>query len=102
MSLIVKPATFTVGATIVASEHNSNFDTIYSDYNGNITNANLSASLSLPDSKLAQITTASKVSGAALTSLASVPSGAGVLPKANFSYTGLVLQVLRSYLNLKG
>lgn len=37
----------------------------------------------LPDSKLAQITTASKVSGAAITALASVPAGAGELPIAN-------------------
>ncbi|KKM86417.1 hypothetical protein LCGC14_1279190 [marine sediment metagenome] len=37
----------------------------------------------LADSRLAQITTASKVSGAAITLLTSVPSGAGNLPVAN-------------------
>lgn len=83
MALITKPKTFTVGATIVASEHNSNFDTIYDDYNGNITNANISGSAAIADSKLAQITTASKVSGAALTSLTSIVSGAGEIPLAN-------------------
>lgn len=83
MALISIPNTFTVGATIVASQHNSNFSTIYTDHNGNIDNTNLSASAGIVDTKLAQITTASKVSGAALTSLSSVPSGAGLLPVAN-------------------
>ena len=83
MALISKPYTFTVGATIVASEHNSNFDTIYQDYNGNITNANLSASAAILDSKLAQITTASKIAGDAFTALANIPSGAGYIPIAN-------------------
>jgi len=48
-----------------------------------ITNAKCSASMGLEDTKLAQITTAAKVSGAAITLLTSVPSGAGVLPDAN-------------------
>lgn len=52
MSTIVKPFTFSAGATIVASEHNSNFDTLYSDYNGNITNVNISASAAIAASKL--------------------------------------------------
>lgn len=83
MSLISKQYTFTVGATIVASEHNSNFDTIYNDFNGNITNANISGSAAIEDTKLDQITTASKVAGDALTSLANIPSGAGIIPLAN-------------------
>lgn len=49
----------------------------------NIVNADVGAGAGIADSKLAQITTASKVSGTALTELASVPSGAGVLPLAN-------------------
>lgn len=52
MALIVKPNTFSAGATIVASEHNSNFDTIYNDYNGNITNANVDANAAIVASKL--------------------------------------------------
>ena len=83
MALVSIPNTFTVGAVIVASQHNANFSTIYSDYNGNITDANISASANIADTKLAQITTASKVSGASLTSLASIPGGAGVIPVAN-------------------
>lgn len=31
MALISKPNTFSAGATIIASEHNDNFDTIYND-----------------------------------------------------------------------
>lgn len=83
MSIISKPNTFSAGASIIASEHNSNFDTIYNDFNGNITNANCASGMALVDTKLAQITTAGKVSGAAITSLTSVPSGAGRLPAAN-------------------
>src|SRR3990167_1568351 len=83
MALITKIYTFTVGSTIIASEHNSNFDTIYNDYNGNITNVNISSSAGITDFKLAQITTASKVAGDALTALANVPSVGGILPLAN-------------------
>lgn len=83
MALVTKTYTFTAGTTIVASEHNTNFDTLYNLVNGNIDNANVKASAGIVDSKLAQITTAGKVSGAALTSLSSTPVGAGLLPAAN-------------------
>lgn len=103
MSLISIPFTFSAGAVIIASQHNSNFSTIYSDYNGNVDNTNivggaaiaysklsLSGNItngdlagSIADSKLLQITTASKVSGTAITGLASLPSGAGLIPSAN-------------------
>lgn len=73
MALITKPYTFSAGGTILSAEVNSDLDTIYADYNGGITNANISGSAAIVDSKLAQITTASKVSGAALTSLGSIP-----------------------------
>lgn len=52
MATITKPYTFTSGAIIYAAEHNDNFDTIYTDYNGNITNANISASAAITYSKL--------------------------------------------------
>ena len=48
-----------------------------------IVNADVSASAAIADTKLAAISTAGKVSGAALTSLANTPSGAGLLPAAN-------------------
>ena len=66
MASITKQNTFSAGATIVASEHNSNFDTIYDDFNTNITNVNISASAAIVDTKLAQLTTASKVNLSAL------------------------------------
>jgi len=52
MALVTKTNTFTGGTTAVASEVNTNFDTIYNDYNGNITNANCSASMNLDESKI--------------------------------------------------
>lgn len=89
MSIIVKPWTFTVGAVIIAAQHNADYDVIYQDYNGNITTANLSASADIVDTQLAQITSASKVSGASLTLFPNIPSSAGLIPTANipaFSY----------------
>jgi hypothetical protein len=53
MTVIVKPNTFTVGNTIVATEHNANFNTIYDDYNGNITNANIKSGAAIANAKLA-------------------------------------------------
>ena len=52
MSLISKVYTFISGATIVAGQHNKNFDDIYNDYNGNITNANISASAAIDYTKV--------------------------------------------------
>jgi len=52
MSTVVKPYTFSPGATIVAAEHNENFDTIYDDYNGGITNANINASAAISITKI--------------------------------------------------
>jgi hypothetical protein len=52
MSSITKPNTFTAGNKIIAAEHNSNFDTIYNDYNGSIDNSNISASAAIAASKL--------------------------------------------------
>lgn len=50
-----------------------------------IVNADISETAAIVDTKLAQIATASKVSGAAITLLGSVPAGAGQLPAANMS-----------------
>lgn len=83
MATITKTNTFTNGATIIASEHNTNFDTIYNEFNGNIDNANLKSSAAIVDTKLEQITTAGKVSGVSITLLTSLPSGAGEVPIAN-------------------
>lgn len=72
-----------LGSSIVNADISSSAAIGYSKLSltGAILNADLAGSIA--DSKLSQITTASKVSGAAITSLSSVPSGAGVLPTAN-------------------
>lgn len=66
MSLVVKDFTFSAGATIIASEHNANFDTLYNLVNGGLDNSNISASAAIADTKLAQITTAQKINTSAL------------------------------------
>jgi len=90
MSLISKPYTFTTGATIIASEHNSNFDTLYNDYNGNIVDANIAPNALISDTKLNQIQTVNKVAGTALTTFASISSAAGLIPLANIPLIPLV------------
>ncbi len=52
MAIITKQFTFSPGETIIASEHNFNFDTIYNDYNGNITNPNVAANAAIEETKL--------------------------------------------------
>ena len=54
---------------------------------GAVLNADLAGSIA--DTKLSTISTAGKVSGASLTSLASIPSGAGIIPVANLPALGL-------------
>lgn len=51
--------------------------------NGIIVNDDINSAAGIVDTKLATIATAGKVSGAALTLLANIPAGAGVLPSAN-------------------
>lgn len=67
MSTITTPNIFTNNTVADATQVNSNFSTIVNDYNGGITNANISSSAAIADSKLAQITTAAKVTLGALT-----------------------------------
>ncbi len=74
MSLISKPYTFTVGAVIVASQHNADYDVIFSDYNGNIDDTNIASAAAIADTKLAQITTAGKVSSTSITGLIAAAS----------------------------
>lgn len=76
MASISVPNTFTAGTTILSAEVNDNFTTIYNDYNGNITNANLAAGAAIVDTKLAQITTAGKVDGTSLVDLGDIPKQA--------------------------
>ena len=48
-----------------------------------IVNADIDSNAAIVDTKLATITTASKISGKAVTELASIPSGAGAIPPVN-------------------
>ncbi len=52
MAVIVKPYTFSAGATVIAAEHNSNFDTIYDEFNGEISNANIASDAAIAISKI--------------------------------------------------
>lgn len=52
MALLSVPYTFTVGAVIVAAQHNSNFQTIYNDYSGNIQDVNIASNAGIEYSKL--------------------------------------------------
>jgi hypothetical protein len=63
-----------------------------------IVNDHIAAGAAIIDSKLAQIATASKVSGAALTSLGNIPAGAGTIPQANLPSQGSkVIAATRAY-----
>lgn len=66
MGLIAVPNTFSAGELIIAAEHNQNFTTIYSEFNGNISNANISDTAAIVDTKLATIATLAKVNVTAL------------------------------------
>lgn len=52
MAIITKPYTFSANTAAVASQVNSDFDTIYAEFNGGITNANISASAAIASSKI--------------------------------------------------
>ena len=81
-------ATVTHSGTLPDSSEKTDFYAIIDNATvTGIVNADIAAGAAIADSKLAQVTTAGKVSGAALTSLTSVPSGAGVIPTANLPLT---------------
>ena len=69
--------------SIVNADINSSAAIAYSKLTltGAVLNADLAGSIA--DTKLSQITTASKVHGTSITGLASLPAGAGVVPVAN-------------------
>lgn len=58
MGVIVLPTTFVDNTIPTASQFNGDFNTIYSEFNGNITNANISASAAIVFSKLDSSTVA--------------------------------------------
>ena len=95
MSIISKPNTFTPNTTISSSEINDNFDTIYDNYNGGITSANL-ATDAVTTAKIADsnVTTA-KIADANVTSAKLVESffrGRMQSNTTNSAPTGLTVQ----------
>lgn len=80
MATLSKGTTYTDGMTVTHGNLNALVD---SATISGIVNADIDAGAAIAPTKLAQITTASKVSGTALTGLASIPAGAGVIPVAN-------------------
>jgi hypothetical protein len=83
MPIISKPFSFQDGQVAEAPQVNADLDTLYNLVNGGLDNTNLASNAAIADSQLSQITTAGKVSGTTLTSLASIPIGAGIIPAAN-------------------
>lgn len=82
MSSIAKPFTFSPNTTISSSQMNSNFDTIYNDYNGGISAANL-ATGAVTTAKIADLNvTTAKIADNAVTAAkidwASTGSNAGI------------------------
>lgn len=89
--------TITRGSTLPDSASKADFHNLVDNATGTVTNVagadisssagivgtQLSSNADILDTQLHQITTASKVHGSSLTGLASIPSGAGVIPSAN-------------------
>lgn len=89
MSQIVLPYQLQDGTVADASQVMSNYNAIVNVVNGNIDNTNLASTIAITDSHLNQIQTAGKVNGTALTNLAGIPSGAGIIPAANLTYVNV-------------
>lgn len=67
MGLVSRDFVYSAGAVIVASQHNTNENTLYTLVNGNLNTANLASNANIADTQLASITTAGKVNISALT-----------------------------------
>ena len=52
MATITRPNSYAAAGTIIASELNDDLDTIYTDYNGGITNVNIASAAAIAYSKL--------------------------------------------------
>ena len=99
MAIITKPKTFSYPNVILSADVNSNFDTIYNDYNGGITNANIHPSAGIKGTQLATITAAGKVNISALTATSQATGDLMYASNAS-AYTrlpiGTTLQKLRT------
>ncbi len=61
MAIVSKNFTFSSGATIIASEHNDNFDVLYSLVNGAIQDVNIAGDAAISDTKLDLATIAQNI-----------------------------------------
>lgn len=99
MSIIAKPYTFSANTTISSSQVNSNFDTLYNDYNGGIAAANLATS-AVTEAKIADgAVTANKLGSSAVTTakindsaVTAVKVAAGVLTGDKFASANMELK----------
>jgi len=98
MSLITKPYTFFAGTTAVAAQVNADFDALFNDYNGNITDANIAPGANINSSKLAPITAPGRVNISSLT-VANQAAGDMIVADTSTSWVrlpkGTALQHLR-------
>lgn len=86
MAIIIKPFDFIPGTVIRSLEVNQDFDTIYTDYNGNITNANVAAGAAIALSKLAALPSAQIIVG----SVGNVPTAVAMSGDGTISNTGVL------------
>lgn len=77
MALIVLPNVFSAGNTIIASQHNANFQTIYNDYNGNINTQNIASNAAITYS---QLSIGNSVKQSDIISTFNTSSGFGLVP----------------------
>ena len=101
MGTITKNHTFSSGATIVAAEHNSNFDTVYNAVNGNINTDNIHSSAGILDTQLNAISTAGKVNLSALI-ITSQAAGDLVYASSNAALTRLAAGTIGNILTSAG
>lgn len=81
MAIIVKPFTFIPGTVIRSSEVNLDFDTLYTDYNGNINNSNIAAGAGILYSKLVPMSGDATITGAGVITV----TGSGGGPPGTFN-----------------
>jgi len=91
MSLVTISYIFSVGNTIIASQHNSNFSVIYNDYNGSITDANISPSAAIAYTKLALSNTIKNTDLLSTTIIRTSNGGTGTASGSNVANGAVVL-----------
>lgn len=93
MSIVNKPYTFPLTSPVILStEVNADFDILYNDYNGNITNANVAASAGITYDKLVPMSGDGTITAGGVLTITG--SSSGLLPvgtiQAFYDFGGLV------------